>query len=566
MSRVDEAIAEWRGVLGDAYVVTDASLRRGAETATFATTQRVGAILKPGSREEVQRCMAIASRYRVAVYPVSTGKNWGYGSAVPVRDGGVILHLGRLNRIVEFDERLAYVTVEPGVTQGQLYEFLQARGSKLWMDATGASPGCSLIGNAMERGMGYTPYADRFGYVRVREVVLPTGQLIHGGLDRFGDARGAAVNRYGVGPFLDGLFTQSNLGIVTRMTQYLMPAPECFEACYVIVEDDKGLAGLVDTLRDLRLRGVITGAVRVYSKYTILSSLRRYPWDEAAGKTPLPGDVMRRMERAWYLGAWHASFGLYGTKRQVAETRKLTRRQVSRRVSGVKAIRFMRDRSFRVPAVLQKAYRRLTGVDVATLLQATARGYGLLKGEPTEKGIANTYWRKRVSPNNDLDPDRDRCGLIWCNPSAPLGGEHAARIARLTRESFARYGFEPTMGFQMITDRCLYATIAIGYDREVAGEDDRAMACHDALFHRLAGEGYYPYRLGIYSMDALPTPIDDYDRVLGALKRAVDPNHVLAPGRYSPVEAGLDVDGLGTWKDRAVKGVCVLPENLRSVS
>ena len=49
-----------------------------------------------------------------------------------------------MNRIVEFSEELGYVTVEPGVTQAQLMDFLAEHKSKLWMDATGASPDCSL--------------------------------------------------------------------------------------------------------------------------------------------------------------------------------------------------------------------------------------------------------------------------------------------------------------------------------------------------------------------------------------------------------------------------------------
>jgi 4-cresol dehydrogenase (hydroxylating) len=59
---------------------------------------------------------------------------------MPSASGCVLMDLRRMDRIVDFSEELGYVTVEPGVTQAQLYAFLQDRGSKLWMDATGASP------------------------------------------------------------------------------------------------------------------------------------------------------------------------------------------------------------------------------------------------------------------------------------------------------------------------------------------------------------------------------------------------------------------------------------------
>jgi len=50
---------------------------------------------------------------------------------------------------IDFNEDLAYITVEPGVTQQQVFAFLRERNSKLWMDATGASPQASLVGNAV---------------------------------------------------------------------------------------------------------------------------------------------------------------------------------------------------------------------------------------------------------------------------------------------------------------------------------------------------------------------------------------------------------------------------------
>src|SRR5947208_1904935 len=203
------ALREWDALLGATHVTRDPSLLRDAGTATFSTTPKVQAILRPETREDVQECVRIANRFRIPVYPISSGKNWGYGSRVPVQDG-VLLDLGRLNRILDFDEDLAYVTIEPGVTQGQLQEFLRERGSRLWMDATGASPDCSVIGNTMERGFGHTPMGDHCATACGLEVVLPTGDVIETGFARFANAKTGALSRWGVGPSLDGLFAQSS--------------------------------------------------------------------------------------------------------------------------------------------------------------------------------------------------------------------------------------------------------------------------------------------------------------------------------------------------------------------
>ncbi len=182
---LSRAIQDWSDIVGADHVINDRAALHAAETATFPTTARVPLILRPADRQQVQACLRVANTNRVPVYPISTGRNWGYGSRVPAADGSVLLDLGRMNRIVDFSEDLAYVTVEPGVTQQQLFDFLRDNRSRLWMDATGARPDSSLIGNTMERGFGHTPYGDHFAYVCDFEVVLPAGERIETGFSRF---------------------------------------------------------------------------------------------------------------------------------------------------------------------------------------------------------------------------------------------------------------------------------------------------------------------------------------------------------------------------------------------
>src|SRR5579862_2427817 len=195
-TRLEQALEQWAAVLGAAHPLVDRPSLAAAETATFSTTQSVPAILRPANRAQVQECICIANLFRVPVYPVSSGKNWGYGSRVPTADSSVLLDLSRLNQIVDFNEELAYVTVEPGVTQRQLHQFLQTRESRLWLDATGSSPDCSLIGNVMERGFGHTPYGDHFAQVCGFEVVLPTGGIAQTGFSRFPNSQTGPVYKW----------------------------------------------------------------------------------------------------------------------------------------------------------------------------------------------------------------------------------------------------------------------------------------------------------------------------------------------------------------------------------
>ncbi len=79
--------------------------------------------------------------------------------------------------------------------------------------------------------------------------------------------------------------------------------------------------------------------------------------------------------------------------------------------------------------------------------------------------------------------------------------------------------------------------VYILYDRATAGEDARAMACHDELLLHLSRAGYLPYRLGLQSMHLLPPAQDDSAQLFETLKSALDPHRILSPGRYEFVSA-----------------------------
>ncbi|MCU1238199.1 MAG: linked oxidase domain protein [Candidatus Solibacter sp.] len=526
------AVNDWERVVGKENVVTRESSLREAETSTFAIRHRVPAIVRPGTRAEVQECLRIANRREVPVYPISSGKNWGYGSRVPASDGCVLLDLGRMNRILDFSEDLAYVTVEPGVTQAQLYAFLQERKSKLWMDATGASPHCSMIGNTMERGFGHTPYGDHFANSCGFEVVLPDGSVIETGFARFPSAKTAPLHRSGVGPILDGLFSQSNLGIVTRMTIWLMPAPEYFQAYYFRCEQNDGLGAILDALRPLRLDGTIRSASHIANDYKVLSALQQYPWDLTGGETPLQGHHMATLRNELKIGAWNGSGALYGTKAQVKEARRLLRRALKGKATR---LQFLDDRLLRLAARFAKPYQLVSGWNLERMLAVLKPVYGLMRGIPTDHPLFSTYWRKRTPPPPSMDPDRDGCGLLWCSPVAPNDGRSAHELTGIATELILRQGFEPAISITILSERTISCVIALGYDREVEGEDERAKSCYDELLAALAAKGYHSYRLSVGSMSAMGDKNSTYSELLRDLKYMIDPKGILSPGRYIPI-------------------------------
>jgi 4-cresol dehydrogenase (hydroxylating) len=88
----------------------------------------------PGTTEQVQEIVRIAAEHSVPLWPVSRGKNFAYGGAAPVLSGSVVVDLSRMNRILEVNEQFGYALVEPGVSYFQLYDYIQEKGLKLWLD------------------------------------------------------------------------------------------------------------------------------------------------------------------------------------------------------------------------------------------------------------------------------------------------------------------------------------------------------------------------------------------------------------------------------------------------
>jgi len=525
---LDSAIAEWRSALGaDAVDTTEPALTR-AGLSTFAIRRIVPAILRPSTRAQVQHVMRIASHYGVPVYPIGSGKNWGYGSGVPARNGCALLDLCRMNKIVDFSEELAYVTVEPGVTQRQLMDFLASRQSKLWMDATGASPDCSLIGNTLERGFGHTPYSDHFGHCGNLEVVLPSGECLQTGFGRIPGATTAPVYKYGVGPFIDGLFTQSNLGIVTRMTIWLMPAPDYMQAFFFRCDDEDGLSRLVDALRPLRLNGTLQSAVHIGNGYKVLSGLRQYPWELTGGKTPLMPEQLRQLSTSMNFGYWNGSGALYGTRTQVAEARRMLKKALK---GNVTRVQFLDDRLIRIASRFAKPLGWLTGWDLSKTLELVKPLFGLLRGEPTAEPIKSAFWRKRTEGKADADPDTEGCGLLWCSHTAPIRGEDARIMMEITERVTLAHGFEPIVSITLLTERTLCSVVSISYDRSIEGEDKRALDCYRQLMDTLLAAGYPPYRLGTQAGFSVQSE-EGFRNLLQTLKDRIDPKNILAPGHY----------------------------------
>src|SRR5262245_65300749 len=80
------ALTRMRAVVGDDYVITTDDEITRRSRCTIPWSRRCAAVVYPGSTEEVQRLVRIAAEERVALWPFSRGRNWGYGATLAAHD------------------------------------------------------------------------------------------------------------------------------------------------------------------------------------------------------------------------------------------------------------------------------------------------------------------------------------------------------------------------------------------------------------------------------------------------------------------------------------------------
>jgi 4-cresol dehydrogenase (hydroxylating) len=543
-----------RAVVGTLYVRDDpATLERYARSTASRPTVPL-AVVRPGSRAEVIALVDLARRHQAPIYPVSTGKNWGYGDACAVSDGQVIMELSRMNRIIEVDTQLAYAVIEPGVTQQQLSDYLRKRNIPLWIDCTGAGPDTSFLGNILERGFGHSPYGNRLQHIAGLQVVLASGEVLDTGFGHYPQARTTHLFPYGVGPFLDGLFTQSNFGVVTQVGIWLMPQAPCINHFICSVEEHEDIGALVDALRPLRLDGTLRSIVHIGNDLRVISGGRAFPREQAGDQGPLPKQLRGALRRSAGAGAWTVSGALYGSKLQVAAARAALKQAL--RGTHAKSV-FLTERKLRWGAALGRALACFgAGGRLRAKVALGESLFAMNRGVPDGRFLAGAYWRRRggmpAGFPQQANPAFDNCGLLWVSPILPLRGADVLALHALAAPIFARHRFDLFVTFSMINERSLGGVLTVAYDKDDPDEVARARQCYRALFDAVMKAGYIPYRVGNQSMAGLDPHGDVFWKVVSRIKQALDPDGIIAPGRYEPSRAGAQVCQIGRQARRPV--------------
>jgi len=512
-------------------VLAGAAAQQHYGRCTTGRERTIPAALRPRSVAEIVAILEVARRHVIPLYPISTGHNWGYGSAVPVSDDCVVLDLSGLDRIVEMDRELGLVTVEPGVTQRMLYEFLEHNRLPFLVPVTGGGPNCSLLGNALERGYGITPYADHTAAVTAIEAVLPNGRIYRSALSEAGGELVDRAFKWGIGLYLDGLFAQSNLGIVTRMTIALARRPERIEAFLFGLTPEAGLAKAVPAVqRVLRELGGVAGSINLMNSRRMLAMITRYPERGEMRDGILPAELVAEMAAQHRVMAWTGFGALYGTAAVVRAARQ-TIRQVLR--PAVSRLTFMTPRGAgRLHRALSRVPRLRHG-PLSRRARALDAAMQLVAGCPSEVALPLAYWRSATPPAGaELDPARDGSGLIWYSPLVPMRAEPVERYVGIVGKVCAAHAIEPLITLTSLSERCFDSSVPLLFDRNDRDAGVRARSCYRALLEAGRAEGFVPYRLSAHEMAWLTAGDAPCWEMAEAIKAALDPTGIIAPARY----------------------------------
>jgi (+)-pinoresinol hydroxylase len=515
------ALKAFQEAVGSQWVFTgdeDVALYKDAYSPFYGEPEELlaSAAVAPVNVEEVQKVVRVANRYRIPIYPISTGKNLGYGGSAPNLSGSVVLDLKRMNKIIEVDEARAYALVEPGVSYFDLYRYITEKGLKLWIDCPDPGWG-SPIGNALDHGVGYTTnhFRNHFDSHCGMEVVLANGELVRTGMGALPGAQTWQQYKFGVGPWVDGIFSQSNFGVVTKMGFWLMPAPDAYLSGTVTVPRFNDLHRLVDIVNYLENIGITNGmpgfGSPLFFRGGFLGGGKPDPGLTALFEKgePSPQEVDDYAHRQGS-AVWSCSLGFYGGE----NTNAANWEYCKQKLAEIPGVEFASGDHYKLPL----APEQQTMFDLPRF------------GTPSLQRFV-------IGARSPINPDPTN-GHLWFSPLIPRSGQAILDINRVLRPHFKELGMRGAALYILPAgyfERSFIFTFGFPITHDVE-TNKRMRETFKTVAGLCAARGWGEYRAPPAFQRLI---VDTYSynnhalrKLHETLKDAIDPNGILAAGRY----------------------------------
>ena len=336
------------------------------------------------------------------------------------------------------------------------------------------------------------------------EIVLPSGELLRTGMGALPGKDGAdnptwESFQHAFGPSIDGIFSQSNFGIVTKMGFWLMPATG--HQSYMITfprEDD--FEKIIDTIRPLALKRVLGNIpqLRHAIQELAVTGKPRTEWYTGPGR--LPREVIRDGVSRLPVGdiSWVFYGTQYGDEAAINSQLSLIKSEFAK-IPGSK---------FYLPSDLPADHYLHSRVQVCS-------------GVPVLRELDWLNWKQNAAH-------------LFFSPITPTKSKDARTIHNIIDTLHQKWGFDtfPTM---CVAGREMHYIANIVYDRANEDEKSRARGLMKEMIAAAAKEGFGEYRTHIVFADQVAQTYNWNNGALGkfneVIKDALDPNGILAPGR-----------------------------------
>lgn len=500
-SEFDAALKAFEGVVGKEWVLaTDEDRDAYADAYAPGPQEKwpASAAVAPRTTEEIQAIVRLANQHKTPLWPVSRGKNLGYGQAAPRMAGSIVLDLSRMNTVEELDPQLAYAVIQPGVSFFDLYEHLQREKAGLWMSVPGNGWG-SVLGNALDHGIGYTPYGLHSKNLCGMEVVMPSGDIMRTGMGGLAGSKAWHLFPSSYGPDWTHMFTQSNMGVVAKSGLWLQPEPEASVSLSISLPEIEDIGWAVDLVTRLKLADVITQNVFIPSWLgkIVIKGQRKDFWDKPGA---IPEWRVNELLKEHNLGYWAPQIRLYGNK-------EVLKAQV---------------------AIVKAAFK-----------------------QHTDSPMGEEWWHQgEPIPYNPVDNPTmgvpsavalqmgdwvgGRSGHMGFSPVVPASGASVLDQLHRSRKIIADHDVDFYASFT-ISGRFATNINMLMFDRDKPDEVANMRKLFDALIAETAKAGYGEYRTHLGWMDAVSDTYDFNDhvqrRLNEAVKDAIDPNGIIGPGK-----------------------------------
>ena len=474
-------INQLRNELGRNAVLSGVDAVAGGGYARLGKTP-VGVAL-PEDVDQLRAVLSVAAESSVSIWvlPNKTANGGIVGSATEKEI--LVIDQSRMNRIVEVNVKGAYALVEPGVSYTQLNDYLQENNTGLWVDCDRNGLN-SVAGSIAAREFGYTAYGDHTMMQCGMEIMLADGELVRLGMGAMPKSNTWQLAKYAYGPYLDGLFTQSNLGIMTKMGVWLMPAPPAYQPFAVILKSNSDLAQAVEILRSFKVNVIIPNTV-VISNPLLDASPFAARDDYADGKIV----DTERLAAAHGLGLWTLYGALYNTPPNVDVLWPM----VQNAFTGIQD-----------SAVLDLKTRAADPV--------LAARESMMRGRPSAEFNNLNNWSGKAQ--------------LYAGFVSPIDGRQVLKMNKLASDTVRNSGFdyltEYAVGWRSVIQR-----VYLPYQTEA---EPRAIACLNALIDAMAKRGFGVSHISTGYLDRALASYDNagMTELRSRLKQALDPGSLFA--------------------------------------